>query len=98
MLVEIEPDRYGLELSCSNRTGLICSGSVMLVSKATQSRVEKSDNEIPFQKRGQSAEQLVHIKIGRSKKLSDTERITFGSGAFQLVIVTETVPGQWCQM
>ena len=27
-----------------------------------------------------------------SKKLSDTERITFGIGAFQLVIVTGTVP------
>ena len=34
----------------------------------------------------------------RSKKLSDTERITFGIGAFQLVIVTGIVPDQRGQM
>ena len=34
----------------------------------------------------------------RSKKLSDTERITFGIAVFQLVIVTGTVPDRLGQM
>ena len=34
----------------------------------------------------------------RSRKLSDTERITFGIRVFQLVIVTGIVPDQWDQM
>ena len=51
-----------------------------------------SDSEIPFQKRGRSTEQVVHIRSGAFQKLSDMERITFGIGAFQLVIVTGIVP------
>ena len=38
------------------------------------------------------------IRAERSKKLSDTERITFGIGAFQLVIFTGIAPERWDQM
>ena len=34
----------------------------------------------------------------RSKKLSDTERITFGIGVFQVLIVTNIVPNQLDQV
>ena len=33
-----------------------------------------------------------------SKKLCDTECITFGIGAFQVMIVTKIVPDQWDQV
>ena len=42
----------------------ICFGLV----KETQSLVQENDNEIPFQKRGRSAEQPVHIRSGAFQK------------------------------
>ena len=75
--------KSGVELFTSYR--IICSRSVIFVSK-------ERDKKIPFQKRGRSAEQPVRTMRGEScQKLSDTERITFRIGAFQLVIVTGIV-------
>ena len=38
------------------------------------------------------------LRAERSRKLSDTERITFGIGVFQLIIVTKIVPDQLDQV
>ena len=65
MLGEIEPDRTGLELSCSHHIGSIF---VLVWQRQTYPRVHESDNEIPFQKRGRSAEQVVHIRSGAFQK------------------------------
>ena len=76
VLGEIEPDRTGLDLSCSHHIGSIF---VLVWEKQTCSWVQESENEIPFQKRGRSAEQLAYIRGGAFQKLSDTERITLES-------------------
>ena len=69
------------------------------LAKETLPRVQESDNEIPFQKWGRSARFCPFtLRAERSKKLYDTERITFGIGAFQLVIVTGIVPDRRGQM
>ena len=65
MLVEIEPDQTGLELSCSHHIGSIF---VLVWQKQMYPRVQESDNEIPFQKWGRSAEQEVHIRSGAFQK------------------------------
>ena len=54
-------DRTGLELSCSHHIGSIF---VLVSQKQTYPRIQQSDNEIPFQKQGRSAEQVVHISRG----------------------------------
>ena len=41
---------------------------------------------------------LFTLEVEHSKKLSDTECITFGFGAFQLVIITGIVLDQWGQI
>ena len=61
VLGEIEPDRNGLEFSCSHHIGSIF---VLVSQKQTYPRLQESDNEIPFQKQGRSAEQVVHISRG----------------------------------
>ena len=100
---EIDPIQCEQCLRKSNQTGVelftpyridICFG----LAKANLPRVQESDNKIPFQKWGRSTEQVVHIRSRAFQKLSDTERITFGIGAFQLVIVTAIVPGRLGQM
>ena len=58
-------NRTGLELSCSHHIGSIF---VLVWQKQTYLRVQESDNEIPFQKRGRSAEQLIHIRSGAFQK------------------------------
>ena len=87
----------GLELSCSHHFGSIF---VLVWQKQTEPRVQESDNEIPFQERGQSAEQLVHIMSGAFQKTIryGTYHFRSGIGAFQLVIVTGIVPDWWGQM
>ena len=57
------PDRTGLELSCSRHTIF-----VLVWQKQTYRRVQDSDNEIPFQKRGRSDEEVVHIRSGEFQK------------------------------
>ena len=37
---------------------------------------------------------LLTLGAERSRKLSDTERITFGIGVFQVIIITKIVPDQ----
>ena len=89
-----ESDRSGVELFTLYRIDMlhIC----FRLAKETFPRVQESDNEIPFQKWGRSARFLPFtLRAERSKKLSDTERITFGIGAFQFVIVTRIVPERW---
>ena len=38
------------------------------------------------------------LRVEHSRKLSDTERITFGTGVLQLIIVTKIVPDQLDQV
>ena len=52
-------NRTGPQFSCSNH---IRSIFVLVWQKQTYPRAQESDNEIPFQKRGRSAEQPVHIR------------------------------------
>ena len=84
MLWKIEPDRTAQELSCLYRTGSIFIIFYFGLAKETYPLVQESDNEIPFQKRGRSAEQPVHtvLTLGaeRYKNLSNTELITFVPG------------------
>ena len=74
----------------------ICFG----LQKQTYPRVQESDNEIPFssRKRADLLNSLFTSEAERSKKLSDAEPITFGIGAFQLVIVTGIVLDRWGQI
>ena len=64
VLEEIEPDQTSPELSCSHHIGLI----FVLVWQKQIYLESKSHNEIPFQKRGRSAEQVVHIGSGAFQK------------------------------
>ena len=41
---------------------------------------------------------LLTLGVERSRKLSATERITFGIGVFQVIIVTKIVPDQLDQV
>ena len=59
MLEEIEPDRSGVELFTPYRINISFG-----LAKANLPLVQESDNEIPFQKRGRPAEQVVHIRSG----------------------------------
>ena len=56
--------RTGLGLSCSHhiRSIFVC------LAKANCLRVQDSDNEISFRKRGRSAEQPIHIRSGGFQK------------------------------
>ena len=58
-------NRTGLELSCSHHIG---SMFVLVWQKQTYPRAQESDNEIPFQKRGRTTKQLVHIRSGAFQK------------------------------
>ena len=58
-------NQTGLELSCSHHIG---STFVLVWQKQTYHQVQESDNEIPFQKRGRSAEQPIHIRSGVFQK------------------------------
>ena len=89
VLGEIGPDRTGLELSCSHHIGSIF---VLVSQKQTYPRIQESDNEIRSKNRADPLNRSFTLVGERSKMLSDTERITFGIWAFQLVIVTGIVP------
>ena len=91
MLWKIKLYRTGPELNCSHRTRSICSIFVSiwqkkpsLDSKRVITRFHSKSNQLnsPFTSGTE-----------RSEKLSDMEHITFGIGAFQ-VIVTKIVPDQ----
>ena len=88
LLREIEPDQSWIELFTPYLIDML--NIYFGLAKATPPRLQESDNEIPFQTRGQSAEQPVHIKNGAFPKLSNTEHITFGIGPFQVIIVTKS--------
>ena len=73
-----ESIRYNVNSAWGNRTGLDRSGVELFtpylidicfgLAKANLPRVQESDNEIPFQKWGQSAEQVLHIRSGAFQK------------------------------
>ena len=94
MLAQIEPDQTAPIWS----TRSICSVSAIFVSKATQTRVQESDNELLLKTLGRSMKQPVDIRPGVFQKLTDGECITFEIGVFQLIIVTGIVPDHWGQM
>ena len=88
--------RLGVELFTLYRIDML---HICFCLEKTLPRVQESDNEIPFQKWGRSARFCPFtLRAEHSKKLSDTECVTFGIGAFQLVIVTGIVPDRRGQM
>ena len=64
------------------------------LAKATWPPVKETNNEIPLKNRANLLNSPFTLGAERSKKLSDKERITFGIGAFQVIIVTKIVLDQ----
>ena len=91
MLREIETGRTGPELSCSRPTGSICSIFVLVCEKKPSIETKKVITRFRSKNRADPVNSLLTLGAERSKNLSDTERITFGIEAFQVIIVTKIV-------
>ena len=89
VLGEIEPYRAGPELSCSH---CACPIFVLVKQPSLESKrvITRFCSADPLNS-------LFTLGAKRYKKLSDTELIIFGIGAFQVMIVTKIVPDQLYQ-
>ena len=67
----------------------ICFG----LPKETWPQVQDSDKEIPFQIGTDPLNSLFTLGAERSKKLSDTERVTFRIGVFLVISITKNRAG-----
>ena len=90
------PVQSGVKLFTPYRIDMFWIGNIRF--KSNLASVQESDNEIPFKNGTHPLNSSFTSGAERSKKLSDTERITFGIGEFQVLIVTKIVPDQLDQV
>ena len=93
-----EPDRTGLELSCSHCTGSMCSIFVLVWQKKPSLESKRVIMRFCSKNVADPLNNLFTLGAEHSRKLSNTERITFGIGALQFIIVTKIVPDQLDQV
>ena len=84
-LDQSEVKRYG-----SHRTRLTRSIFVLVCQKNPRPQVQDSDKEIPFQIGTDPLNSLFALGAECSKKLSDTERVTFRIGVFLIIIIKKS--------
>ena len=91
MLWKIKLYRTGPELNCSHRTRSICSIFVSIWQKKPSLDFKRVITR--FHSKSNRLNSPFTSEAERSEKLSDMEHVTFGIGAFQ-IIVTKIVPDQ----